>query len=111
MALLPTGLAIRLLGCFLRNMERCCCCCCCCCCCDCCNDDGDGNGYSLLQKTVVDILGRVLVDEGAAVATGRKDAVELEIIEALPLLPLLLAHEDMVIVVPPPAVPVIAAEH
>jgi hypothetical protein len=102
MALLPTGLAIRLLGCFLRDMERCCCCCCCC---DCCNDDGDGNGYSLLQKTVVDILGRVLVDDGAAVATGRKDAVELEIIEALPLA---LAQDDMGVA--PDVVP-IAAGH
>jgi hypothetical protein len=99
MALLPTGLAIRLLGCFLRDMERCCCCCC-----DCCNDDdGDGIGYSLLQKTVVDILGRVLVDAGAAVAAGRKEAVELEIIEALPLL---LGYDGMGVATPvAPGVP------
>ena len=103
MALLPTGLAIRLLACFLRDMERCCCCCCCC---DCCNDDGDGIGYSLLQKTVVDILGRVLVDAGAAVAAGRKEAVELEIIEALPLLLLLLGHDGMGVTAPvAPGVP------
>jgi hypothetical protein len=71
-----------------------------------CNDDGDGIGYSLLQKTVVDILGRVLVDAGAAVAAGRKEAVELEIIEALPLLLLLLGHDGMGVATPvAPGVP------
>lgn len=42
--------------------------------------------YSLLQKPVVDILGSVLVDDGASAPTGRNETVELEIIEARPLL-------------------------
>lgn len=80
----PTGLGTLLLDFFLRELDRWCC--------DDKVEDDDIGWCSLLQKAAVDFLGRVLANDGAAVTVGRKETVELEIIDARPLLPTLPLH-------------------